>query len=292
MANRNPLAQMSISRSLISIQLILTLISFAFPSTQNQSQDWNLVWSDEFNEPLGSEVDLTKWTAETGGSGWGNNELQYYTTTTQNAFMDGKGSLVITALKQKLKRKYKCWYGRCKYSSARLITKNKFEQAYGRIEARIKIPYGQGIWPAFWMLGNNIATAGWPACGEIDVMENIGREPSTVHGTIHGPGYSGGAGIGAAFNLSSGERFADGYHIFAVEWEPNEIRWYVDGSLYQTRTPKDLPAGSNWVFDHPFFIILNVAVGGNWPGKPDSTTVFPQMMLVDYVRVYQHQGSG
>ncbi len=173
------------------------------------------------------------------------------------------------------------------YTSARLKTQGKFAQVYGRFETRIKIPYGQGIWPAFWMLGNDIDKVDWPTCGEIDVMENIGREPSIVHGTIHGPGYSGGDGLGAPFSFSDGRRFADDFHIYAVEWEPNVIRTYVDEQLTSTRTPADLPAGARWVYDHPFFLILNVAVGGSWPESPDATTVFPQTMQVDYVRVYQ-----
>ena len=180
-----------------------------------------------------------------------------------------------------------CWYGPCQYSSARLVTKGKFDYKTGRFEARIRIPAGQGMWPAFWMLGNNIDQVGWPTCGEIDIMENIGREPSIVHGTIHGPGYSGGNSIGAQYTLPNGQRFSDDYHIYKVEWEPNAIRWYVDGNIYQTRTPSSLPAGTNWVYDHPFFLILNVAVGGGWPGNPNQTTVFPQMMLIDYVRVYK-----
>ncbi|MCG3163879.1 MAG: Beta-glucanase [Acidobacteria bacterium] len=251
-----------------------------------ETQSWTLVWSDEFNGPSSSPVDEAKWVFDIGGGGWGNNELQYYTDSVKNASVDGAGNLVITAIKNMLPRKNRCWYGQCQYSSARLKTRGKFEQAYGRFEARIRIPYSQSIWPAFWMLGNNITSAGWPACGEIDIMENIGREPATVHGTIHGPGYSGAGGIGAAYNLSSG-RFADDFHIFAIEWEPNAVRWYVDGSLYQTRTTADLPAGAAWVLDHSFFMLLNVAVGGNWPGSPDSTTVFPQKMYVDYVRVYR-----
>jgi beta-glucanase (GH16 family) len=137
------------------------------------------------------------------------------------------------------------------------------------------------------MLGNDIGTAGWPACGEIDIMENIGREPSAVHGTLHGPGYSGAGGLGAAYNLPAGQRFADEYHLYAVEWEPEAIRWKVDGRLHRTWTPADLPAGKKWVFDHPFFLLLNVAVGGYWPGNPDATTAFPQQMHVDYVRVYE-----
>jgi beta-glucanase (GH16 family) len=249
---------------------------------------WTLAWSDEFNGPAGSAVDGSKWVMEVGNgsNGWGNHERQYYTNTTKNASMDGAGNLVITAYRETLGKKYRCWYGECQYTSARLKTQGKFEQAYGRFEARLRVPYGQGIWPAFWTLGNNIQTAGWPAGGELDIMEHIGREPLNVYGTIHGPGYSGAAGIGAPYSLTSGA-FSDAFHVFAIEWEPNQIRWYVDGNLYQTRTPSDLPAGSAWVFDHPFFMLLNVAVGGYWPGDPDSTTVFPQKMYVDYVRVYR-----
>jgi beta-glucanase (GH16 family) len=165
-------------------------------------------------------------------------------------------------------------------------TQGKFEHTKGRFEARIQIPKGQGLWPAFWMLGNDIGTAGWPTCGEIDIMENIGKEPSTVHGTIHGPGYSGGNGIGAPDTLAGGAKFADDFHLFAIEWDDTSIRWFVDSNNYETRTPADLPAGKTWVYDHPFFMLLNVAVGGQWPGNPDGTTTFPQTMKVDYVRVY------
>lgn len=253
---------------------------------QEPAEDRALVWSDEFNGPKGSAVDPSKWVFDTGGGGWGNKELQFYTASTRNAAMNGKGHLVITAIRENLPRKNRCWYGRCRYSSARIKTRGKFERAYGRFEARMKLPKGQGIWPAFWMLGNNIDEAGWPACGEIDVMENIGREPSTAHGTLHGPGYSGGDGVGASYELR-GATFSEDFHVFAVEWEPGSIRWYVDGNLYQTRTPADLPQGREWVFDHPFFLLLNVAVGGEWPGSPDATTRFPQKIFVDYVRVYQ-----
>jgi beta-glucanase (GH16 family) len=178
---------------------------------------------------------------------------------------------------------------RREYTSARLKTSGRFAQTYGRFEARIRVPRGQGIWPAFWMLGADIETVGWPACGEIDVMENIGRESALVHGTIHGPGYSGGQAIGRSFALPGGASFADDFHVFGVDWEPRAIRWSVDGVLYQTRTPADLPSGARWVFDHPFFLLLNVAVGGAWPGNPDSSTAFPQEMQVDWVRVYQQR---
>jgi beta-glucanase (GH16 family) len=243
---------------------------------------WKLVWSDEFNGPSGSAVDASKWVSETGGGGWGNNELESYTARLDNAFQQD-GNLVIKAQREK----YTGADGIARnYTSARLKTQGKFSQTYGRFEARIKIPRGQGIWPAFWMLGIDVDKPGWPDCGEIDIMENIGKEPTQVHGTIHGPGYSGANGIGSPYALPGGERFADGFHIFSVEWEPNAIRFLVDDHLYATRTPAELPKGAKWVYDHPFFLLLNVAVGGGWPGNPDETTVFPQTMLVDYVRVY------
>jgi beta-glucanase (GH16 family) len=218
---------------------------------------------------------------ETGGNGWGNNELETYTNRTQNAHLQD-GNLVITAIKETFTGPDGITR---QYTSARLKTAGLFEQKYGRFEARIKITQGQGMWPAFWMLGNNIGTAGWPACGEIDIMENIGKEPSIAHGSMHGPGYSGANGLTGGYTLPSG-KLADDFHIFAIEWEASAVRFYVDGNLYETRTPADLPAGKTWVFDHPFFILLNVAVGGDWPGNPDNTTVFPQTMSVDYVRVY------
>jgi beta-glucanase (GH16 family) len=269
----------------ITFLSLLVALLVTFPSAVNAQVDkgqWSLVWSDEFNGD-GPSVDASKWVIETGGGGFGNNELEYYTARPQNVQVR-HGNLVIQALKEK----YTGPDGVTRdYTSARLKTQTKFSEAYGRFEARIKIPRGQGLWPAFWLLGDDIDKVGWPDDGEIDIMENIGKEPSVVHGTIHGPGYSGAGGISASYSLPHGLRFADHYHLFAVEWEPEAIRFYTDGHLYATRTPKDLPAGKKWVFDHPFFIILNAAVGGSWPGNPDSTTVFPQTMLVDYVRVYR-----
>jgi beta-glucanase (GH16 family) len=234
-----------------------------------------LVWSDEFNGTDGTSPDPTKWTYDIGNNGWGNNELENYTSNTANVQQKG-GNLVITAIKT----------GTNSYTSARIRTQGLFDHLYGRVEARIKIPYGQGIWPAFWMLGNDIATNPWPKCGEIDIMENIGKEPTTIHGTIHGPGYSGDHGIGSPFSFPNNQKFSDDFHIYAIEWEPTQIRFYVDDNLYATRTSTEIPAGASWVYTHNFFIILNVAVGGGWPGNPDATTVFPQQMLVDYVRVY------
>jgi beta-glucanase (GH16 family) len=249
------------------------------------ASEWSLAWSDEFNGPAGATVDASKWVADTGGQGWGNQERQYYTAGAANASLDGSGHLVITA-RASTDPSYRCWYGACGYTSARLKTKGLFEATYGRFEARIRVPRGQGMWPAFWMLGANIDQVGWPQSGEIDVMENIGREPSIVHGTVHGPGYSGANGIGGADTLATGA-LADDFHLFAVEWTPTEIRWLVDGAEYRRLTPAELPSGATWVFNHPFFMLLNVAVGGAWPGEPDASTPLPQQMLVDYVRVHE-----
>jgi beta-glucanase (GH16 family) len=253
-------------------------------STYPTNGTWTLKWSDDFNGTDGSSPDSTKWAFDTGGSGWGNNELETYTSRTQNAQVQG-GNLVITTMKED----YTGTDGVLRhYTSARLKTLGKFSQQYGKFEARIKIPTGQGIWPAFWLLGENFASVSWPQCGEIDIMENVGSVPATVLGTLHGPQGGGSFSVGGSYTLPSGN-FSDDFHIFAVEWEPNVARFYVDGNLYKTLTSNELPAGSTWVFDHPFFIILNVAVGGNLPGNPDSTTSFPQTMQVDYVRVYARQ---
>lgn len=232
---------------------------------------WDLVWQDEFNGP---ELDRNNWTPEIGGTGWGNNELQFYTDRPENVRIED-GQLVIEARDE--------FFIPRNYTSARLKTEGLHAFQYGRIEARIQIPRGQGIWPAFWMLGN---TAGnWPHIGEIDIMENIGSEPNIVHGTVHGPNYSGGEGVGASA-IDPGAAYADDFRIYAVEWEAEQIRWYVDDRNYFTLEPDGVPG--DWVFDdHPFYLLLNVAVGGRWPGSPDETTQFPQQMRVDYVRVYR-----
>jgi beta-glucanase (GH16 family) len=244
---------------------------------------YKLAWSDEFNGADGTPPDPSNWAYDIGGNGWGNKELEYYTNRPENAQIKG-GNLVITAQKEA----YTGAEGVTRnYTSARLKTQGLFSQAYGRFEARIKIPAGQGIWPAFWLLGNDIATFGWPKCGEIDMMENIGKEPDIVHGSLHGPSTKGSTSdFTERFILPAGLRFANDFHVYAVEWEPGTVRFYVDATLYATRTQSQWPAGGTWAFDHPFFILLNVAVGGDWPGPPDATTVFPQQMLVDYVRVY------
>ncbi|MFD5141929.1 ricin-type beta-trefoil lectin domain protein [Streptomyces sp. NPDC058401] len=241
-----------------------------------------VTFEDTFDGPAGTAVNPGRWQTETGDN-VSNHERQYYTAGASNAALDGQGHLVITARREN-PGGYQCWYGRCEYTSARLNTAGRFTQTYGHVEARMQVPRGQGMWPAFWMLGNDIGQVGWPGSGEIDVMENVGYEPGTVHGTIHGPGYSGGAGIGAAYTLSGGRAFADEFHTFAVDWAPGSITWSVDGQVYQRRTPADL-TGRQWVFDKPFFLILNLAVGGDWPGDPDGSTAFPNRLVVDHVRV-------
>lgn len=242
-------------------------------------------FSDSFDGPAGSAVDGSKWNLETGDN-VNNHERQYYTSGTKNAALDGQGHLVITA-KRENPANYQCWYGSCQYTSARLNTSGKFNAQYGHVEARMKIPRGQGTWPAFWMLGTPV---NWPDSGEIDVMENVGFEPSTVHGTIHGPGYSGSGGIGAGYSLPNGQAFADAFHTYAVDWAPDSITWTVDGNVYQRRTPADL-GGRTWVFNKPFFLILNLAVGGYWPGDPDGSTPFPAQLVVDSVSVTTSGGS-
>ncbi|MFJ2157843.1 ricin-type beta-trefoil lectin domain protein [Streptomyces sp. NPDC087856] len=241
-----------------------------------------VTFSDTFDGAAGSAVNSSKWTQETGDN-VNNHEREYYTSGTNNASLDGQGHLVITAKKEN-PANYQCWYGTCQYTSARMNTSGKFSAQYGHVEARMKIPRGQGMWPAFWMLGTDIGSVGWPNSGEIDVMENVGFEPSTVHGTIHGPGYSGANGIGAGYTLPNGQAFADAFHTFAVDWAPNSIKWSVDGVVYETRTPADV-GGNTWAFNKPFFLILNLAVGGDWPGDPNSATAFPAQLVVDSVSV-------
>ena len=267
----------------ISLLILVTNETSLSQERTTRQSNWQLTWQDEFDGPNGSPIDTSKWSAEVGGNGWGNRELQYYTNRMDNAYLED-GSLVIKAIKEKYTGADKVTR---EYTSARLITKKTFTQQYGRFVARIKVGRGQGIWPAFWMLGTDIDKVGWPRAGEIDIMEYIGKEPSNIYATIHGPGYSGKGGLSTPYSLPGKAHFADDFHTYSVEWEPNVLRFYCDDVLFKTVTPLDLPAGTKWVFDRPYFILLNLAVGGNWPGSPDSTTVFPQVLLVDYVRVYQ-----
>jgi beta-glucanase (GH16 family) len=239
---------------------------------------WRLVWSDEFNGPAGSPPDPSKWSHDIGGNGWGNSELEYNTNSAANAALDGHGHLVITA--RAAAPGLSCWYGPCRYTSARLVTLGHFSQAYGQISARIKIPGGSGIWPSFWALGDNFASAGWPTAGQMDIMTSTDGTAAAVSAGLIGPGLNAWSGD----TLPAGT-FAGGYHTFAADWYPDHVSFYVDGHLYGTQYR--IKDGAGWVFDHPFFLILNLAVGGTQPGAPTAATTFPQQMLVDWVRVYQ-----
>lgn len=234
-----------------------------------------LVMQDEFDTPGAPNNALWNYNIGTGSNGWGNNELEYYTNRPQNIKVEN-GMLKITAIRE--------LYMGSGYTSARINSMGKFEQKHGRFEARIKMPYGKGIWPAFWLLGANSNTVTWPQCGEIDIMEYLGNNPTTVFGTLHGPGYSGANAITKNYTLTN-NRFDNDFHIFGIEWGEDYINFYVDDVLYNQITPAKVTG--EWVFNQPFYIILNMAVGGNYPGSPNSETVFPQTMLVDYVRVYQ-----
>ena len=241
------------------------------------------MWSDEFDQAEGMPPDPGKWSFDRGGDGWGNRELETYTDRPVNARVQG-GSLLIEARRER-------WTGPDRlprrYTSARLTTENRFAFRYGKAEARILLPAGKGIWPAFWMLGESASGRKWPHTGEVDIMENIGSDTTVIHGSAHGPRAAGTFSVTAPYQLPPGLSFADDFHLFTLEWEPDALRFYVDGHLYQTHTRTDLPPGGEWVYDHPFYLILNVAVGGAWPGSPDAATTFPQRMYVDYVRVYQ-----
>jgi beta-glucanase (GH16 family) len=283
---RRPRVRVSLFAAFVFLAAHVPASSQPRPSAASSASksDWVLTWSDEFNGADGSAPDPAKWDIQSGGSGWGNGELQYYTPRRQNVRLED-GNLVIQAVREK-------FIGadgiESSYTSGRIQTRGKFSQKYGRFEARIKVPYGQGIWPAFWLLGDDFSTDGWPVCGEIDIMENVGSESSTIHSTLHGLGYSGANALTSSFTFPKG-RLSDDFHVFAVEWEPQAIHFYADDHLYATRTPADLPSGKRWAFDHPFFVILDLAVGGSFPSNPDASTIFPQKMVVDYVRVYSRQ---
>lgn len=266
-------------RLLIAGLALLAAATLVACGDDDDEPDYVLVWSDEFDAAVGTPPDPERWTYDLGrgAGGWGNQELQTYTDRPENVAHDGDGHLVITARAESL--------GSADYTSARIRTEGLFEQTYGRFEARIRLPRGQGIWPAFWMLGSDFRDVGWPECGEIDIMEYRGQEPNLVLGTVHGPEYSGGQSIGADFELDNAD-FDAGFHVFAIEWTDRRISWFVDDVAYHRVRPQDL-GGRDWVFDHPFFLILNVAVGGNFVGSPNASTSFPQSMTIDWVRVYR-----
>ena len=274
--------------SFITKSALLIYVSFAFVACDNDDnlivqRDYQLVWQDEFDGPAGQGIDQTKWNYDIGtgcdtpaGCGWGNKELQSYTARPENVSLDGNGNLAIISRRES--------FGDAAYTSGRITTKGIFDQAYGRFEARIKMPWGPGLWPAFWMLGADIDIVEWPQCGEIDIVEYRGQEPNLIHGTVHGPGYSGDNPVTKLFGFEN-ERFDVDFHLFAIEWGEGYINYFVDDLPYFQITPEDV--SGEWVYDDPFYMILNVAVGGNFVGFPSEGTPFPQTMFVDYVRVYQ-----
>jgi beta-glucanase (GH16 family) len=241
---------------------------------------WKLTWSDEFNATkAGTAPNAKKWVYDLGGEPkWGNNEWQFYTKRKTNVAQDGKGRLVITARKEKLPGMAGCRNGTCDITSARITTKGKFQQKYGRFEARLKIPAGQGFWPAFWMLGDTGNFGEWPDCGEIDIMEAIGSRPGNVEGTAWGKGFPD-HGLGGDHTMAKGVKLSSGFHTFAVQWSATSIAWYVDKIRYYTLTKSALPSGATWAFDHAFYPLLNLAVGGEMPGSPTAKTPFPSTLV-------------
>jgi beta-glucanase (GH16 family) len=274
---RNNKLQKAIAISLsLCVVLIASVIVIA--PAANAQTTWNLVWSDEFNA---SSLNTSNWTLETGGGGWGNAEREYYTNG-QNLIFNGS-TMTIQGRKEN-PAGYQCWYGTCTHTSSRMKTAGKREFKYGRIEARLAIPTGQGLWPAFWTLGANIGSVGWPRSGEIDIMEHINNETQT-HGVIHwdNNGHAQYGGVRANSSVSS-------FHTYSVEWDSSSIRWYMDGGNFLTANILNNINGTE-EFHAPHFILLNLAIGGAWPGDPNSTTTFPANYQIDYVRVYQ-QGTG
>ena len=254
-------------------------------TTSNVRANSHLIWSEEFTGPAGSSPNPNSWNFDTGGKGWGNEELESYTSRPQNAELDGNGDLDITARAES----YTGSDGIPRqYTSARLQTLHKFQFQYGSVEARIQVPAGKGMWPAFWLLGDEgyASEHAWPDCGEIDAMEVLGSEPNVVHGTLHADWpWAPKDGLGG--RAESPKPLSAGFHVYGVEWAPKRISFLLDGAIYQTITPADLPPGAPWPFDHPFFLLLNLAVGGDWPGAPNASTQFPALMLVDWVHVWQ-----
>lgn len=265
-------------KRVIPLIMLICCLGCSTEDTQTVINFTELTMQDEFD--VDGEVNTSIWDFDigTGNNGWGNNELQYYTDRPENVTVQN-GKLLITARQEAFEGS--------SFTSARLLTKDLFEQRYGRFEARIRLPYGQGIWPAFWMLGADIDENPWPGAGEIDIMEYRGQDPSVLIGSVHGPGYSGGNAISKQYTLQN-DRFDTGFHVFGIEWGPEYINFYVDDVLYNQITPDDVTG--TWVFNKPFYILMNVAVGGSFVGSPNAETVFPQTMVVDYVRVYNYNG--
>lgn len=267
-----------INKSLFKSVFILSTVLFLGCSEDEKQTvitKTRLVMQEEFDVNGAPNPELWNFDIGTGNNGWGNNEQQFYTDRPENIIVEG-GMLKITARRE--------LYLGSSFTSARITSKGKYEKKYGRIEARIKMPLGRGLWPAFWMLGANIDEVSWPQCGEIDIVEYLGSNPISMFGTVHGPGYFGGESISKNYTLKTG-RFDNEFHVYGIEWGENYINFYVDDALYHRVTPSDVPG--EWVFNQPYYMILNMAVGGNLPGPPNDQTAFPQTMWVDYIRVYE-----
>jgi beta-glucanase (GH16 family) len=266
------------TRAFVAVALLVLLGSCSSRNSDlagPAEAEWSLVWSDEFNGAAGQSPDPGKWAYDI-GTDWGNRQLEWTTDRPENVSMDGNGNLAIVAREESFQGQ--------PYTSARIKTQGLFEQRYGRFEARIRVPAGQGLWPAFWMLGANIDEVGWPQSGEIDIMEFLGQEVNVLHGTLHGPGHFGDNAFTRRYVYPDGRLDTD-FHVYSVEWEADEIRWYLDGQLYHQARRGQVPG--QWVYDHEFFMILNLAVGGNWPGPVGPNVTFPRTLLVDWVRVYE-----
>jgi len=266
--------------------LTIIVAACALDAGCNQSEEvvsppesWTLTMSDEFDGPEGAPPNPAIWTYDIGGDGWGNNQLEFNTDRPENVSLDGEGHLRIVARAES--------YMGNDYTSGRIKTQGLFEQKHGRFEARIKLPEGQGFWPAFWMLGSNIEEVPWPGCGEIDILEHQGLRPERVFASLHGPGYSGANPISGDFSLPDGESFADDFHVFAVDWDPSRITFSVDDEVYHAVNSTEVRIFGDWVFNQDFFVILNLAVGGNLGGPVGPDTVFPSQMLIDYVRIFE-----
>jgi beta-glucanase (GH16 family) len=256
--------------------VIFALLACVAPDAPPFEDGWTLVWSDTFDGPAGAAPDPSVWIPDVGGDGWGNEQLEHNTDRVENAALDGEGRLAITARRED--------YGGNAYTSARLTTNGTLAFGPGRFEADLKMPAGTGLWPAFWLLGDDFDEVGWPACGEIDVMEFRGEEPDVTLATVHGPGYSGGASYGDDYRLREGT-FADTFHTFAVDVDEDHIAFWVDDTRVHVVRPGDLPGA--WAFDGEFFLLLNLAVGGTFLEEPTDETPFPATFLVDAVRVYE-----
>jgi beta-glucanase (GH16 family) len=273
-----------------SLTLAAVVLSFMRSSTDSGApRGWTLEWSDEFDGKAGAPVDDRVWSYDTGDGcassncGWGNQERESYSSSGENIALDGQGHLAIVA--RRATPGLTCYYGPCRYTSAKIKTQGKALARPGRVEARIRLPAGQGLWPAFWLLGSNLGTVPWPQCGELDVMENHGSASNQTSSAIHGPGYFGKTPFVGGHTLPQGT-FGDDFHIFAVEWDSTQVQFFVDSAPPYTVTRTEVERYGPWVFDQPFFVVLNLAVGGTFDGDPASDAIFPATMLIDYVRAY------